>query len=157
MKKVILLFSVLFSQLIVAQSTEISTRYDKIGQYINGVAFVHKDGLVGFINRDGKEIVKPEYKKIGIFGSDNVAYTWKNDLVGLIDINGNVIVKNYYDHIGGFLFNMAFVKKNGLCGAIDLKGNVLIEPRYLKLKHGENGNLIATNLDGTVVILKPKK
>ena len=157
MIKLLFLFSVLFSLISIAQTSEVSARYDRIGKYVNGVAFVHKSGLVGFINAQGKEIVKPEYDKISLFGPDNLAYTWKNNLVGLIDINGKIIVNNVYDHIGHFKYNQAFVKKNNLYGVIDLSGNLLVQPLYIKIKHGPYGNLIANNYDNVEIVLKPIK
>lgn len=156
MKKSIFILFVLITQSIFAQTTNVSQSYDKIGKYINGVAFVHKNGLVGFIDMQGKEIVKPEYDKIAYFGSDNLAFTHKNKLVGLIDIKGKVLIPPTYDRIGGFRGGQAFVVKNGLTGVIDVTGRVLIEPIYTKMKQGAGrGSFIATNPDGSEVVLTP--
>lgn len=155
MKKIFFLFILLISQAVIAQNP--SNTYDRIGKYVNGVAFVHKNGLVGFIDVQGKEIVKPEYDKIGYFGSDKLAFTHKDGLVGIIHISGKVILKPTYDRIGGFRYGRALVKKNNLYGVIDLEGNLLIEPLYIKLTQSGYDNYIATNFDGTETILKPKK
>lgn len=157
MKKIIIISIVFLSQFVFAQAIEVSGSYDRIGKFINGVAFVHKNGLVGFINAEGKEIVKPEYDKIDYFGSDNIAYTWKNGLVGIIDIKGHVIVDNIYEQIGHFKGNQAVVKKNGLKGVIDRNGRVLIEAKYNELSVEKNGVIRAVNVNGEQVLLKPIK
>lgn len=157
MKRIILITAVLFSRLLVAQNNEISNKYDKIGNFVKGVAFVHKDGLVGMINTEGKELVKPEYERIDNFGKDSITYTWKKDLVGLIDIHGKVLVDNIYEHIGHFKANQAIVRKGNLCGVIDRTGKIVIEMKYDKLVCEENGIVKAVNPDGTEVLLRPNK
>lgn len=157
MKNFIFLISVVFAQLVFAQSPQVSESYDKIGKYVNGVAFVHKNGLVGFIDLNGKEIVKPEYDKIGYFGSDKLAFTHKDGLVGIIHISGKVILKPTYERISGFRYGRAIVRKNNLCGVIDSDGNLLIEPLYIKINQSGYDSYTATSYDGAEVVIKPKK
>jgi hypothetical protein len=154
MKTLAVLFLVVVSSLAFAQATEISGSYDKIGKFVNGVAIVHKGGLVGVINADGKEVIKPFYEKISSFGKDGVAYTHKNGLVGLIDVHGKVIVDNIYDNIGHYNGGKAVVRKNGLCGVIDRKGKVLVDVKYQKLNVEKGGIVKAVNADGSQVLLK---
>ncbi len=157
MRKLILVTVVLFNQIAFGQSTEISGKYDKIGNFVKGVAFVHKDGLVGMINKEGKELVKPEYERIDAFGKDSITYTWKKDLVGLIDIQGKVLADNIYEHIGHFKGNQAIIRKGNLCGVIDKTGKVVVDMKYDKLVCEDNGVIKAVNPDGTEVLLKPNK
>lgn len=145
---------ILVKTLVVAQSTEISGSYDKIGKFTNGIAIVHKNGLVGAIGTDGKEIIKPSYEKISAFGKDGIAYTHKAGLVGLIDKNGKVIVDNIYDMIGHFSGDKAVIRKDGLCGVINRKGKIVIEPKYTKLKVEKGGIVKAVKDDGSEVLLK---
>lgn len=154
MKNIILLLSILFCQFMIAQSKEISGKYDKIGKFEKGVAIVHKNGMVGLINSDGKEIVKPEYEKISGFGNDGIAYSYKKGLVGLINRDGKVIIDNLYDYIGHFKDRFATVKKNGLTGIVDKNGNIVVEIKYDKLKVEAGGIFKATNPDGTEVLVK---
>jgi len=154
MKSLVITFFILLNSFAFAQSTEISGNYDKIGKFSNGVAIVHKNGLVGAINTDGKEIIKPSYEKISGFGKDGIAYTHKNGLVGLIDNHGNVIVDNIYDMIGHFNGDKAVIRKNGLCGVINRKGKIIIDPKYTKLKVEKDGIVKAVKDDGSEVLLK---
>ena len=158
MQKIILLSILIgLSSLVFGQSTEISSKYDKIDKFDKEVAFVHKNGLIGLINSKGKEVIKPEYEKISAFGSDNIAYTTKGGLIGLIEINGKVLVDNKYDKIGSFKNNQAIVKKGDVFGVIDKTGKVIVDVKYNKLVFEKNGILKAVNADGSEVLIKPNK
>ena len=53
--------------LIVSNLTHGQNNYDKIsefGQYNGDWALVESNGLLGFIDREGNEVVKPKYDKI---------------------------------------------------------------------------------------------
>jgi len=154
MKTIIFALFLLTSCLAFSQATEVSAKYDKIGKFENGVAIVQKNGLVGVIDMQGKEVVKVEYDRISNFGKDKIAITRKNDLVGLVNTDGKVIVDNMYDFIGHFKDGHAVVKKNGLCGVIDKKGKVVVEIKYKKIAIEEGGMVRATNADESVVLLK---
>lgn len=134
---------------------EISKEYDRIGKFDKGVAFVWKNKLVGMIKPNGKEIVKPEYEKIGSFGSDNLAFTTKDGKIGIISIEGKVIVQNIYESIAQFKGSLAITKKDGLYGIINKKGKVLVENKYQKLKLGKYGDVRAVK-DGQEVLLDIK-
>ncbi len=155
MKKIVLGVFVALSSLAFAQSTEISGKYDKIGKFSHGLATVHKGGLVGVINTEGKEIIKPEYQRISPFGRDGVAYTRKKDMVGLIDNTGKVIVENQYDFIGHFKGNNAVVRKGNLCGVITKQGKLIVDIKYDKLQCEDNNVIKAINPDGSQVLIKP--
>ncbi|MCD6019373.1 MAG: hypothetical protein K0S53_2494 [Bacteroidetes bacterium] len=155
MKTIILVFTLLSFEVVMAQSSEISGKYDKIGKFEKGVAIVRKNDMVGVINSDGKEVIKPEYDKISAFGNDGIAYTYKKDLVGLINREGRVIADNQYDYIGHFKSGNAIIKKNGLSGVINKEGKIIVDMKYEKLSCEEGGVIRATNADGTMTLIKP--
>ncbi|MBC7695063.1 MAG: WG repeat-containing protein [Burkholderiales bacterium] len=155
MKTIILLFSILSFGTLMAQSVEISGKYDKIGKFEKGVAIVRQKDKVGVINSEGKEIIKPEYDKITAFGNDGIAYSHKKNLVGLINREGRVIADNQYDYIGHFKGGNAIVKKNGLSGVINKEGKIIVDMKYDKLSCEEGGVIRATNADGTMTLIKP--
>jgi hypothetical protein len=154
MKTLILIVSILSFQFVYAQSAEISGNYDKIGKFENGVAIVHKNGLVGTINSDGKEIIKPEYERLSGFSKDGFSYSYKNGLVGLISKDGKVIVDNQYEYIGHFKDGFATIRKDGLTGIVDKSGKIVVDIKYNKLKCEAGGVFKATNADGTEVLVK---
>lgn len=154
MRTIVSIVAILFSQLIIAQSTETSNKYDKIGKFVKGIAIVHKNGLVGAISSDGKEIIKPEYDRISGFGDDGIAYTSKHGMVGLINKEGQVIINNEYDYIGHFKDGYATIRKKGLTGIVDKSGKIVVDIKYERLTCEPGGVFKATNPDGTQVLVK---
>jgi hypothetical protein len=155
MKPILTLLLVIAFGTAFAQSTEISAKYEKIGKFDrSGFAVVYQKGLVGVINKEGKEIIKPEYDHISGFGKDGLAYTRKKDQVGIIDNTGKVVVENKYDYISHFKGNNAVVKKNGLCGVINRDGKIVVDLKYEKLVVEREGIIKAVNPDGTEVLIK---
>jgi len=143
MKKIIAFLFVAFAVTTQGQ-TEMSAKYDYIGKFNNGIAFVRTNGLVGVINSEGKEIIKPEWEKISGFGDDGVAYCYKATGVGLINREGVLLAQPIYERIGMFHLGRAIVLKNGHEGLIDKTGKQLLEPKYDKLKVEEGGIVRAT-------------
>jgi hypothetical protein len=153
MKKTIFLLLTIFTLPVFAQ--EISNEYDRIGKFDKGVALVWKNKRVGLIRANGKELVKPEYEKIGSFGSDNLAFTTKDGKIGIINLEGKVIVQNIYQSISQFDGSQAITKMNGLYGMINKQGKVLIENKYERIKVGKYGDIRAVK-DGKEVLLDIK-
>ena len=114
-----------------------------------------KNNLVGLINKSGKELAKPEYEKIGSFGSDNLAFTTREGKIGIITLEGKVLVKNDYESISQFNGSLALTKKDGLYGIINKKGKVLVKNEYQKLKIGRYGDVRAVK-DGQEILLDIK-
>jgi hypothetical protein len=142
MKKLIVVLLTLFT--LQGFSQEVSKEYDRIGKFgRGGIALVWKNGKVGLIKQNGKELAAPEYDKIGSFGSDNLAYTTKDGKIGVINMEGKVIVPNIYDHIDPFKGAYAITKKDGLYGMINKQGKVVIKNEYEKIKVGRYGDIRA--------------
>ncbi|MBL0047215.1 MAG: WG repeat-containing protein [Bacteroidetes bacterium] len=156
MKRIIFLLLSLFSLHIGAQQTEVSGKYDNIGKFYNGIAFVRLNGKVGAINSNGKEVIKPEWDKLSGFGSDGIGFAHKDGLVGLITKDGKLILKPIYERISNFKYGRATITKNNLVGIVDINGKVLIEPKYQKLRI-DKGGLIRATENGTEVLLKTSK
>ena len=150
------LFTFLFSFICLQGfAQEVSKEYDRIGKFDKGVALVWTNKLVGMIKTNGKEIVKPEYEKIGSFGSDNLAFTTKEGKIGIINLEGKVIVPNLYESISQFRGSYAMTKRDGLYGIINRKGKVLVDNKYQKLKLGKYGDVRAVK-DGQEILLDIK-
>ena len=152
MKKTILLFITLFSLQAFAQE---SKQYDKIGRFSKGLAIVWRAGHCGIITQGGKELVKPEYDKIGTFGNDGLAYTTKEGKVGLMNMEGKVVVPNIYESISRFNGYYAITRKNGLAGMINKQGKILIANEYENIKVGRNGEVRGVK-DGRETLMELK-
>lgn len=136
--------------------TEVSGKYDEIGKFTYGVAIVKLHGLVGLINSEGKEVIKPEWERLTGFGKDGVGYAHKRGLVGLIDKTGKLLAEPIYQRIGHFKYGKAVMEKDGKHGIINLAGKVIIEPKYDALKI-EDGGIIRATENGKEVLLKEEK
>ena len=94
---------------------------------------VERNGLVGYIDGFGREVVEAKYNSISSFGE--LAASWalveKDGLVGFIDEAGKEVVEPKYesiDRFGELNEPWALVQKNGLLGFIDLFGIEVVEP-----------------------------
>ena len=141
MKKIIVVLLTLFT--LQGFSQEVSKEYDRIGKFHRGIAMVWKNGKVGLIKQNGKEIAPPEYDKIGNFGSDALAFTTKDGKIGVINMEGKVIVQNLYESIAPFKGSYAITKKDGLYGLINKQGKVVIKNEYERIRVGRYGDIRA--------------
>ncbi|PHI21833.1 hypothetical protein CEQ90_00670 [Lewinellaceae bacterium SD302] len=48
----------------------ITPKYEAVGEFVNGMAWVKKKNKYGFINRLGEEVIKAKYKEVSDFGLD---------------------------------------------------------------------------------------
>lgn len=154
MKKLIA-FSLIALFAISSFAQQVSKEYDKVGKFNQGVALAWKNGKVGLITQDGKEIIAPQYEYISGFGRDGIAYTTKKGLKGLINMTGKVIVDNIYGDIGAFHGFWAITRKNGLAGMINKHGKVLIPNEYELIKV-DKGGVVRAIKSGKEVILNLK-
>lgn len=74
---------------------EWQARYEFIGQTIAGVTIVGKDAQQGVVNKQGKEIISPQYSSISIVRS--LLFVNRDGKEGVFDLKGNVIVPPVYD------------------------------------------------------------
>jgi cytochrome oxidase Cu insertion factor (SCO1/SenC/PrrC family) len=94
----------IFVLLTVSLLTYGQNNYEKVssyGEYQEKWALVEIGGLLGFIDQDGNEIVKPQYEKISQFGEyqEKWALVEIEGLLGFIDQEGNEIIKTKYEKI----------------------------------------------------------
>lgn len=107
-----------------------------------------KDGVLmdekyGFVDVDGKVLLKPEYEEIGQF-KNGLAFIKKGNLYGYINDNIDVIIPCKFNAVGAFNKNghvwvaqgVKFDKgstskfSGGKLGVYDNTGKVIIEPKY---------------------------
>lgn len=97
----------------------------------DGCFAVKNNNLWGFINEDGTEIIKPQYKDYCAFAS-NLAAVKKDGKWGFIDKSNETIIPFEYDipEFSSFCGDLAPVGKNGKFGYIDKNGKVIIPLKY---------------------------
>lgn len=60
---------------------------------------IYQDGLYGYINFQGKVVVKPSLDEATLFGQDSLGVVVRNDSVGIIDTTGHIIWHPQADEI----------------------------------------------------------
>jgi hypothetical protein len=87
--------------------------YDDLGGFAYNLTFAEKNGLFGYLNREGKTIIDFQFSKAQYFYESGVAVVKKKDGYGLIDTLGNIKINCVYDDIDYSRENqIAIVSKN---------------------------------------------
>ena len=100
-----------------------------ITQAQNLKVFVNNKGKIGFVNSQGKEIVKCLYDNALPF-NDGVAIVSKSDKFGLLDINGNLILPVKYSQISLWAKDMYLIKSGKKMGLCNSKGEIVLPVKY---------------------------
>ncbi|OBR65736.1 hypothetical protein A7K91_14335 [Paenibacillus oryzae] len=93
--------------------------------FSEGLAIVVKNGLFGYINRDGYEVVKPQYLYAGPF-QDGVAVVLTENGYGFIDAKGSIVISPEYK--GTYMYQddvVLMITQNEQTILFDRKGNEL--------------------------------
>ena len=99
-------------------------KYDHVRPYSEGLAAVEKNGRWGFIDKQGREIVRPQYQDVLPYGESRAAVK-KDGQWGFIDKHGKETVKPQYDTVWPYKDGRATVQKNGERQALDISGKPL--------------------------------
>ncbi len=106
---------------------------DEIYLFVDGFAMVFTydgDAKFGLIDREGNEVIKPQYDVLGFF-VDGLAKVKIGDSYGYINKLNQQVIKPKYPLAHDFSEELAAVMvENGLYGYIDKKGRMIIEPAY---------------------------
>ncbi|HEU4719450.1 MAG TPA: WG repeat-containing protein [Bacteroidia bacterium] len=124
--------------------------YDKVQPFHNGLAAVRYNGLWGYIDKTGKEVIPRQFISAKSFGAEGLApaalsprkanavsddqQAYENDGInyfGYIDTKGNWVIKPQYTYAGVFSDGLADVAVDfGKRGYINASGNFVITPRF---------------------------
>ncbi|WP_158217551.1 WG repeat-containing protein [Lottiidibacillus patelloidae] len=96
---------------------------------------VTKDGLVGFINQDGKMIIEATFNRVitkRAYKHDELIPVKKTEKgkVGFIDKTGEFVIEPKFEAAFPFQEELAMVLMNGKVGYIGKKGHFIVEPTY---------------------------
>ncbi|HNX21772.1 MAG TPA: WG repeat-containing protein [Bacteroidales bacterium] len=109
-------------------------KYDFIGDYSEGMCVVQKKDKYGFIDINGKNIIKTSFINYPGNFSNGRASLEENNKLGYIDKTGNFVIPPKYDDVNEaiktFHDGMVVVKKEGLMGVIDTNGNIILPIEY---------------------------
>lgn len=108
-------------------------KYDRAGNFSNGLAPVYSGKMMGYIDKTGKEIVPVVYEEDYLPDefTDGVAVLKKNGLSGAIDKTGKWVVPAEYKRLGNFSEGIAEAEKEvGNVGFIDTRGKAITPFQY---------------------------
>jgi len=103
----------------------------------------HAEDVIGFINVEGRVIVRPKYMGGSYFFEGKASVVDEDGKSGFIDCDGNLALPCHFRGLGKF--------KDGLCsiggGFINHSGAWVIKPRFAVASHFSEGRAFAS-LDG---------
>ncbi|AZB09504.1 WG repeat-containing protein [Chryseobacterium sp. G0162] len=144
----------------------ISSDYDEMGLFSEGLLSVKRKGKYGFLDTEGNVAIPMEYDEVGFF-SQGLCGVSKNKKHGFIDPKGRVVIPIIYDAVDNSdLDSIVIASKNGKWAFFDSKGKQLSDFMYDKVFKGYNVNIPpppdiseATTYfqNGAVLVLKNKK
>lgn len=113
--------------------------------FMNGAAFVKKDGKTGLINKDGKWTANlGEYEISHLQYNESLFLAEKNDTKYLINNQGKVIYTDKEDTITSYASNYYYVEKNNQFIFYGLDGNILVKLE----KKDDNTPIVSYTIDG---------
>jgi hypothetical protein len=116
----------------------ISSNYDVISDYNEGLAIVKKNNFYGAINKSGKIEIPIQYQRMGEF-VNGMCFAQKNEVYGYIDKNGYTLVPFIFDWAENFKNGFARVKKDNRYGVINQDGQYVLLPYFDRIDEEENG------------------
>ncbi|XOV66727.1 MAG: WG repeat-containing protein [Fluviicola sp.] len=135
--------------LIDKQGNVIPTKpYKKVGYIMEGYSdriAVYENGLMGWIDRNGNEVISCQYLGSSTFdkefGLACVTKSGTTETYGFIDKEGNVEIPFQYKQAGHSSFHNGYcrVSVNGKTVLIDEKGVVQFTPKYSSLQNYSKG------------------
>lgn len=88
--------------------------WDNAPDLTQELPMVLRNGLYGFIDRDGNVVIEPQYRKALAFSEGLAAVSADGRLVQFIDRDNNVIVPPVYENVQAFRGGVAHVKQPGM-------------------------------------------
>ena len=98
--------------------------------------------LWGFIDKSGKEVVKPQFKEVGDFVDGLCNAANKEGKWGFIDKTGSVKINFQFDYASSFYNGKAAVKFGDKWGVIDTEGKYILNAQFDDLIVDDNGFMI---------------
>lgn len=108
-------------------------KYDKLGSFHEGLALVQRNGLWGYIDAKGDEVIPciykgTEYGNYGFDFSEGMAVIIdKNGKYGYINTKGEVVIKPQFQQAGSFSESVASVFLDGKLNFIGKDGKYIEE------------------------------
>ncbi|MCL1863707.1 MAG: WG repeat-containing protein [Defluviitaleaceae bacterium] len=112
--------------------------FDNVYTFRDGIAWVQRDGKVGFVNRYGEIVIPMEFDSISHFFCEGLARVGRrvnnNEWIyGFIDKTGELVIDFQFTWAGCFHDGVAVARKGDMVGVIDTTGQAIIPFIYTSL------------------------
>jgi hypothetical protein len=121
--------------------------YDYVDNCVCGLAKVKKNGKVGYVNKQGMEIIKVQYAD-GLTYHDGYTAVKEGDKWLYLDSTGKTITAAIFDDAASFNNGLAAAAKNNLYGYINTAGEVVIPFNFSNARNFSEGMAPASNAKG---------
>ncbi len=145
MKKILLL--VLSFPVLGSYSQNWEKKYDYVDNCVCGLSQVKKDGKVGYVNKNGVEIIKPQYDD-GLTFNEGYTAVKSGTKWMFLDSTGKTITPAIYDEALNFSNGLASVSTNSHYGYINTSGEVVIPFKFSNAHPFSEGLAPAENEKG---------
>lgn len=145
MKKILLLL--LFSPVMNSIAQKWEKNYDFVDNCICGLSKVKKDGKIGYVSKEGVEVIKPQYEE-GLTFNEGYTAVRTGDKWLYLDSTGKAITQAMYDDAMGFSNGLAVVLQGKLYGYINVKGEMAIPLQFSNARNFTEGLAPAANKKG---------
>lgn len=134
---------------------EKKVEYENFGEESEGTIMVLKDGQIGYISNEGKELIAPIYDGGFKAQKDKDFYQLKKDGKWVLAKKDGKIYKELdYDDIGEYEDGLMLVLKDGKFGYIDKNGQVKIPLEFTYAESFKNGKALVAKDSGFGIIDK---
>ncbi|MBL0183012.1 MAG: WG repeat-containing protein [Chitinophagaceae bacterium] len=145
MKKLLLLF--LLFPVLDSYAQKWEKNYEFVDNCICGLSKVKKDGKIGYVNKEGVEIIKPKYNEGLTFNEGYTAVRMESNWQ-YFDSTGKAITDAVYEDAMSFKNGLAAVAKSSLYGYINTSGEVVITFQFSNARSFSEGLAPAANAKG---------
>ncbi|MCX7923003.1 MAG: WG repeat-containing protein [Clostridia bacterium] len=116
--------------------------HDGRAAFVNGTP--GEKWLYGYIDKQGKIVIKPRYKSAGNFKNGKAVVELDEGGYAIIDPNSQILKKFNYAFVGDISDGLLPFKEkaDGKFGFIDEKGNVVIAPKFSGVEGFVNGRAV---------------
>lgn len=145
MKKIFVFLFMLPAGFIFAQNWE--KKYEYVDNCVCGLSKVQKAGKVGYVNKEGIEVIPPQYNEGYTFNEGYTAVRLGAKWL-FIDSLGKAITQPIYDDAMNFSNGLAVVAMNNQFGFIDHSGTLVIPLQFSNARNFSEGMAPASNNKG---------
>lgn len=138
---------------------DLSTKYDGVEPFSEGLAWVSKNYKCGYIGQSGKEIIPLKYDYVWGDTRD-IRRNFENGIAparisgkhGYIDLDGNEIIPIIHEASGAVSEDVVCMKLNGKWAYYDIEGNQITAYVFDDATEFENG-YATVSLNGTTITI----